>query len=305
MSAWPRHLSLHGTADMSDGCRVPGTLYVSDLDGTLLLPDATLGRYTRTVVSGFVAGGGSFTYATARSFHSASRILYGAELRLPVITYGGAITVDPVSGIADQAATMPVSAVAATLQVLSDLGVPPLVFALHGGRDRVCWLGGSVSAGIEDFLSKRPGDPRVLALGSWAEIDLSAVFYISAISDDRALLGAADVEFGAEIHERCHVLLGEDVYTPGQFWLELTREDGTKARAVRAVAARAGADRIVCFGDNLNDLSMFAVADESYAVSNAVQQVRDAATAVIGSNADEAVARWLSDLLTARTVRHG
>jgi len=38
------------------------------------------------------------------------------------------------------------------------------------------------------------------------------------------------------------------------------------------VAAGAGADRIVCFGANLNDLSMFAVADQSYAASNAVRE---------------------------------
>lgn len=194
---------------------MPGTLYVSDLDGTLLLPDATLGPYTRTVLGDFVAGGGMFTYATARSFHSAGRAVRGVDLRLPVITYGGAITVDPVSGTAEEAATMSPAAVDVALRLLSRHGVPPLVFAIHDGRDRVCWI-------------------------------------------------------------------------------ELTHAGGTKARAVRAVAAGAGADRIVCFGDNLNDLSMFAVADQSYAVSNAVREVHAAATAVIGSNADEAVARWLA-----------
>jgi len=267
---------------------------VSDLDGTLLLPDSTLGPYTRTVLGDFVAGGGMFTYATARSFHSAGRAVRGVDLRLPVITYGGAITVDPVSGTAEEAATMSPAAVDVALRLLSRHGVPPLVFAIHDGRDRVCWIERDASAGIQDFLSKRPGDPRLLPLGSWTEIDLSAVFYISAIDDDRSLLADVDVELGDEIHQLCHVILGEDVYARGQFWLELTHAGGTKARAVRAVAAGAGADRIVCFGDNLNDLSMFAVADQSYAVSNAVREVHAAATAVIGSNADEAVARWLA-----------
>jgi len=180
------------------------------------------------------------------------------------------------------------------LGVLSRQGVPPLVFAIHDGRDRVCWIEATASAGIEDFLSKRVGDPRLLPLGTWTDIDLSAVFYVSAIDSDRSRLATLVVDLGGEIHQLCHVVLGEDVYTPGQFWLELTQAGGTKAGAVRTVATRAGADRVVCFGDNLNDLSMFAVADESYAVSNAVAEVRAAATAVLGSNADEAVARWLA-----------
>lgn len=282
---------------MSDGCAVPRTLHVSDLDGTLLLPDASLGPYTRRVIDEFVAADGMFTYATARSFHSASRIVHTVDLRLPVITYGGAITVDPLSGFASTAAMMSAAAVGTAVDLLSRHDVPPLVFAIHDGRDRVCWLEGTVSAGIEDFLSKRAGDPRLLPLRSWAEIDLAAVFYLCAIGDDRGLLAALDVELGDEIHQLCHVILGEDVYTPGQFWLELTQSGATKARAVRALADRAGADRIVCFGDNLNDLSMFAAADESYAVSNAVAEVRAVATAVIGSNADEAVARWLASAL--------
>lgn len=47
-----------------------GTLYVTDLDGTLLRPDGSLGRRTLTVVNAFIASGGLITDATARSFHS-------------------------------------------------------------------------------------------------------------------------------------------------------------------------------------------------------------------------------------------
>lgn len=96
--------------------------------------------------------------------------------------------------------------------------------------------------------------------------------YTRTVLDDRSLPADVDVELGDEIHQLCHVILGEDVYTRGRFRLERTHAGGTKAQAVRAVAAGAGADRIVCFGANLNDLSMLAVADQSYAASNAVRE---------------------------------
>ena len=52
---------------------------------------------------------------------------------------------------------------------------------------------------------------------------------------------------------------------------------------------------MVVFGDNLNDLSMFTIADERYAVANAVQELRDISTAVIDSNDNDGVAKWLED----------
>ena len=59
------------------------------------------------------------------------------------------------------------------------------------------------------------------------------------------------------------------------------------ARRGRGLPAR------VCFGDGENDLSLFAAADEGYAVANAVDNLKRAATAVIGSNDEDGVARWL------------
>ena len=44
------------------------TLYVSDLDGTLLHSDETTSEYTNTVINSLIENGMLFSYATARSF---------------------------------------------------------------------------------------------------------------------------------------------------------------------------------------------------------------------------------------------
>ena len=54
-------------------------------------------------------------------------------------------------------------------------------------------------------------------------------------------------------------------------------------------------DKLVCFGDNLNDLSMFEGADECYAVSNAHESVKQIATGIIDSNNNDGVARFLAE----------
>ena len=53
-----------------------------------------------------------------------------------------------------------------------------------------------------------------------------------------------------------------------------------------------GATVLAC-GDHLNDLGMFATADESIAPANAHTSVRAAATAVVASNDEDGVIRWL------------
>ena len=55
------------------------------------------------------------------------------------------------------------------------------------------------------------------------------------------------------------------------------------------------ADRMVAFGDNLNDISLFQYANEGYAVENAHEKLREIATGVIGRNDDDAVAEFISE----------
>jgi hydroxymethylpyrimidine pyrophosphatase-like HAD family hydrolase len=56
-----------------------------------------------------------------------------------------------------------------------------------------------------------------------------------------------------------------------------------------------GIERVICFGDNDNDLSMFEVADESYAPANATDAIKSAATAVIGHHDEEGIAHFLRE----------
>ena len=54
-----------------------------------------------------------------------------------------------------------------------------------------------------------------------------------------------------------------------------------------------GFEKLVVFGDSLNDVSMFRIADEAYAVANAMEELKQIATGVIGSNEEDAVANML------------
>ena len=75
------------------------TLYVTDLDGTLLRTDDTVSPFTINTVNGLVDKGMLFTYATARSLVSASVVTKGLSARIPVIAYNGAFIYNAETGI--------------------------------------------------------------------------------------------------------------------------------------------------------------------------------------------------------------
>ena len=69
----------------------------------------------------------------------------------------------------------------------------------------------------------------------------------------------------------------------------------TKANAILELKKLLSCDRVISFGDAINDLPMFSVSDECYAVANAKDEVKEKATAIIGSNNDDGVAKWLEE----------
>lgn len=52
-------------------------------------------------------------------------------------------------------------------------------------------------------------------------------------------------------------------------------------------------EKLVVFGDGKNDIDMFLMADESYAVQNADNELKKYADAIIPSNDNDGVAKWL------------
>ena len=66
-----------------------------------------------------------------------------------------------------------------------------------------------------------------------------------------------------------------------EYWCEIMPRRATKAMAVTELKKLWKCDYIVSFGDAINDIPMFQISDESYAVANAVEELKAIATGVI------------------------
>ena len=137
------------------------------------------------------------------------------------------------------------------------------------------------------------GDPRLCFRDDLHQGLRDQVVCLTAIGEPSAL-----TESETEIHRRHGTEVSthsyEQRYCPGWYWLTTLR--ATKEQGVASIERLQGLEdcRLVVFGDEINDIGMFRMADEAYAVAGAVPELARHATAVIGSNDDDAVARWLA-----------
>lgn len=256
------------------------TLYISDLDGTLLTNKGGLKDRAAEMIKRFGEKGIMFTYATARRFQSAGFIMSKAEISLPVVTMNGVIIADGKSGKVIKLNGFEENQLDETKRVLEEQGETPLIYSFINGEQRVSFLENNTKR-INNYLKTRKGDKTLRPCKSYTEIFEGDIHYITIINpiiseETRDFLFSREKGFGFNQYY--------DIYFKEDLWLEAFSLKASKANGVLQLREMLGADEIVTFGDNLNDLSMFRVSDRCYAVSNAVTELKEAATGVIGSN---------------------
>ncbi|MGI5959110.1 MAG: HAD family hydrolase [Massiliimalia sp.] len=263
-------------------------LYVSDLDGTLLNSQTRLSEFTCKTINALVEQGMLFTYATARSLTSALPVTKGLSPNIPVIGYNGVFLFDP-SGEVLHSEQFSQPQIDFLKQCLGQYSVAPLVYSIQDGKERVSWIQGTENEGIRYYLKERQGDPRFCPLTDAERLYAGQVFYITCIGNQAQLFPVYE---RLKEHAEYRCTFQQELYRP-EYWCEIMPPKGTKAHGILHLKERWNCDKVVCFGDAINDIPMFEIADECYAVSNGVNELKTIATGVIGANDEDGVAKWL------------
>jgi len=266
------------------------TLYVSDLDGTLITSRECVSEYSINILNKLIADGMNFTFATTRSMLTSFNATRGLKLSIPIIVYNGALIVKP-SGEIIESVTFAPDVKHYVLSVLYSLGIFPFAYSIQNGVEKLSWLIGRETPSMNRYLSRRSGDPRLNPLTDENALEYGDIFYLNCMGS-RDLMVQANNIFSHDNRLIC--MLHQETYQE-DFWLEITNRGATKAVAVEKVKNMLGCDRVVCFGDSTNDIPMFSVADEKYAVMNADEWLKSQATAVIGYCEEDGVAKWLNE----------
>lgn len=266
------------------------TLYVTDLDGTLLNSNDRISQYSIETINGLVAKGMQFTYATARSLVSASVVAKGLSTTIPVIAYNGALIIHPATGEVISSLSFTEEEAGYLSGVLRENGANPLVYAYVDGVERVSYVAGRENEGIQRYLDMRKGDRRFRQLSDETCLYQGDIFYFTCIADREELAPMYEI-FAGDGRFRC--TLQQELYRP-EYFLEIMPKKASKSEAIKRLKEIWHCDRVVSFGDAINDIPMFEISDECYAVSNAVPELKAHATGEIASNDEDGVAKWLA-----------
>jgi hypothetical protein len=267
-------------------------LIVFDLDGTLLNRQSVISDYTSETLKLLSKRDIAYTVATGRTLHGARAILEGHCFPLPQAYKNGVMIWHPQQQKYSSSTTLTAAELANVVQACILHGVTPFVFTLDADDNsavyhpvvqtqadreliRVLDIDGHVTMHALDDLPADATVTHINSIGSPGAIEAVA----RSVEDEAHLVAYSGLaREGAEWH-----------------WLDVHHSDASKGSAIRTLKALLGLERVICFGDSDNDLSMFEAADEAYAPANANDAIKAAATAIIGHHDEEGIARFLRE----------
>lgn len=271
------------------------TLYVSDMDGTLLSSDSRVSAESARIISELSAEGALITVATARTPATVVPLLADTRIATEAIVMTGAARWDFGRGRFAHTHRIAAESTHRILEICASRGAHPFVYieAPDGRTMDVYHAAAAMNRAEESFYLER----RHLKL---KRFHLCKPVPADAIGRTLLMFAMGPRENIEEIAELirmssdCNVSCYPDIFNESIGNLEIQAPGISKASAIRSLAAELGVERTVVFGDNLNDLPMFAIADVAVAVANAEPEVKAAATTIIGPNYTDAVARFIA-----------
>jgi Cof subfamily protein (haloacid dehalogenase superfamily) len=270
-------------------------LVATDLDGTLLASDRTVSSRTAAALATASAGGITVVWATARARHSVESLAAACAFRGFAVAANGAVIIDLADGrakIVDVHAMTPETADAAMDHVRSLM--PGVVFATVGPTR---FVADPEYAALCVFADHHR-DPPTMELTDSSALDDEPIVKIVARHP-----GIPSVELFR--HVAAAGIAGVTPTHSGAPYLEMAAEGVSKASGLARLCASWGIapDEVAACGDAINDLPMLLWAGEALCPANASPDVLAVADRVLADNNDDAVARYLEELVQRSSVR--
>lgn len=265
------------------------TLYLSDLDGTLLNSEQKISTESCKILNSLIENGLLFSYATARSAITSVKATSGLTAKIPIIVYNGVFTIDNGTGERILANMFSREEALWIYDVLLEHGIDPIVYSVIDGVEKFSYIDERCTVGMREFLATRKNDIRERVAANEDEMREGEIFYFTCIDDAEKLAPACEI-----LEKKFRCIFDKDIYSGNQ-WLEVLPKNATKANAALELKKHFGCDRLVVFGDGANDIQMFEAADECYAVANASSCLKAIADGIIGSNNEDSVARFIME----------
>ncbi len=265
-------------------------LFVTDLDGTLLGNDSKVSDMSARIVSRLSDDGVLISIATARTPATVEPLLAETSTSIPAVVITGAAMWDRQSRRFFNVHTIPHDMPADLIHTFVTYGVSPFVYTLSDQGNLYVYHSRNLSSHEKDFYINRAHlrlkKFKFLPAMDFKDMDGSCILMLGIAPIDKITALAAELRSTGAFSVTAY----PDIFMPHIGYIEVFAGGVSKAKAVLELKEMVGADSLTVYGDNLNDIPMLKVADEAVAVSNALDEVREVATRVIGPNCDSSVA---------------
>lgn len=266
-------------------------IYISDLDGTLLNNNGELSEYTISVLNKLNEHNINFSIATARTPATVVPILSKVNINLPIIVMNGAAIYDLKSNKYITYNSIPKTTASQILDVLKNNNISGFcytiddnhIFAYYDEISNICQA---------NFMNSRLGSPLKTFINGPIPKDSNIIHFF--LMDNKETI--MNVYEKIKHIDGLYLIAYEDVYNKEVYTLEIYNEKSSKANAIKYLMNEFKFNSLTCFGDNLNDIPMFELADECFAVDNATDELKSISTSIIESNMNNGVAKYLESL---------
>lgn len=278
--------------EIDSGCPLE-SVFISDLDGTLLDRRSVLSPYTKAVLTTAIEKGIRFTVASARSLFSILQLFEGVPLNQPIIANNGAVLAMPDGRVIHQT-SLEAEILSALYKQIEILGATPLL-TCEDGRSKL-YYSADASDDILQYMAMKTasGDPRLCKTDDIFshKVGIITVTLIETHDVVRRMEAVLKSIFG----ERVNIYVMELPDIDGLFTLSITPLGADKGQAVKRL--RECYEKpvwITVFGDQINDFNMFEAADWRIAMDNAHEDLKAMADQMIGSHFDNAVVLYIKE----------
>jgi Cof subfamily protein (haloacid dehalogenase superfamily) len=272
-----------------------------DLDGTILLPNTTLGEHTLWCIKKLISKGMKIIIATGRAIEAAERFRIAMGAEGPMVYFNGAEVVDMPSGKILHTNLIGKDVVDFGTDIARSLGIhfqvylPAGISPETGKRD--------IKQKWEALLTEKDGpDVQMYKRHTGIEPVIRDLKSLAALPDLEGCIKGmfiADPSIHDEIRQKFNERFGGRISVMRSFptFLEIINNGVSKGEGLKIAMDYKGLkpEEVIAFGDEENDLPMADTAGFFAVPENARVNIQEAADLVYGSNADEGLAVYLEN----------
>lgn len=266
------------------------TLFISDLDGTFLNSKAEISPRSAEIIDYLIKNGVMFTVATARTYATVMEMFKGISLPCPLVLMNGVTLYDPENKRIIENYPIPTNIGNRIIKEFRDRNIEPMLYFQNGDTLDI-YYGELTNDYQRKYVLQRTDctGKRFIHSASPVTLEDKRLVYIVALD---LYENIKEIYESVKELNIAKCMFYRDNYSD-MYFLEIISNEVTKGSSALEVKKLTGADKIVAFGDNLNDIPLFEISDEAYAVSNAEEALKAISTGVIGSNDEDAVAEFI------------